>query len=72
MLSIGGWTYSPKFHPVVTSSAARKEFVRSSVKLLEDYGLDGIDVDYEVCRPSPCSLMGVRIDRPGHLPHDFE
>ncbi|KAE9411518.1 glycoside hydrolase family 18 protein [Gymnopus androsaceus JB14] len=39
LLSIGGWTYSPSFHPVV--------FVESAVRLLEDYGLDGLDVDYE-------------------------
>ncbi|KAG9035681.1 Endochitinase 1 [Tulasnella sp. JGI-2019a] len=47
LLSIGGWTYSPKFHPVVVSRSARAEFVRSSIKILEDYGLDGLDVDYE-------------------------
>jgi chitinase len=47
LLSIGGWTYSPSFHPVVVSPAHRAEFVRSAVKLVEDYGLDGLDVDYE-------------------------
>ncbi|KAF5348743.1 hypothetical protein D9758_006834 [Tetrapyrgos nigripes] len=47
LLSIGGWTYSPSFHPVVVNPALRREFVQSSVKLLEDYGLDGLDVDYE-------------------------
>ena len=47
LLSIGGWTYSASFHPVVVSPAHRAEFVRSAVKLLEDYGLDGLDVDYE-------------------------
>ncbi|KAG8952974.1 Endochitinase 1 [Tulasnella sp. 424] len=47
MLSIGGWTYSPNFHPVVVDPSARKEFVRSSIKLLEDFGLDGLDIDYE-------------------------
>lgn len=29
------------------SPAHRAEFVRSAVKLVEDYGLDGLDVDYE-------------------------
>ena len=47
LLSIGGWTYSPSFHPVVVNSAFRARFVQSSVKILEDYGLDGLDVDYE-------------------------
>ncbi|KAH9485400.1 Endochitinase B1 [Psilocybe cubensis] len=47
LLSIGGWTYSPSFHPVVINPAFRAKFVESSVKILEDYGLDGLDVDYE-------------------------
>ena len=47
LLSIGGWTYSPQFHPVVVSPSSRAKFVQSSVKLLEDYGLDGLDIDYE-------------------------
>ena len=47
LLSIGGWTYSPSFHPVVVSPAHRAEFVRSAVSLVENYGLDGLDVDYE-------------------------
>jgi chitinase len=47
LLSIGGWTYSPKFHNVVVNPSLRASFVKSSVKLLEDYGLDGLDVDYE-------------------------
>lgn len=47
LLSIGGWTYSPSFHPVVVNPHARHTFVQSAVRLLEDYGLDGLDVDYE-------------------------
>ena len=47
MLSIGGWTYSPSFHPVVVNPALRAKFVASAVRLLADYGFDGLDVDYE-------------------------
>jgi chitinase len=46
-MSVGGWNYSPQFHSVVLSATARAKFAQSAVKLLEDYGLDGIDVDYE-------------------------
>ncbi|KAJ7346623.1 glycoside hydrolase superfamily [Mycena albidolilacea] len=47
LLYIGGWTYSPQFHPVVVSPALRAKFVESSIKILEDFGLDGLDIDYE-------------------------
>jgi GH18 family chitinase len=49
-LESGGWTYSNdhgKFHPIVVSPSLRSEFVRSSIRLLEDYGFDGLDIDYE-------------------------
>jgi chitinase len=59
LLSIGGWTYSPSFHPVVVSRAHRAEFVRSAVSLVEDYGLDGLDVDYEY-PPERCASEGIR------------
>lgn len=47
LLSIGGWTYSPTFHPIVVSPQLRSKFVASAVRLLEDNGLDGLDIDYE-------------------------
>lgn len=47
LLSIGGWTYSSNFHPVIVNPALRSKFVASSIRLLEDHGLDGLDVDYE-------------------------
>ncbi|KAG8961834.1 Endochitinase 1 [Tulasnella sp. 419] len=47
LLSIGGWTYSPQFHPIVVSKSRRAKFVQTSVQLLKDYGLDGLDIDYE-------------------------
>ncbi|CAE7146080.1 unnamed protein product, partial [Rhizoctonia solani] len=48
LLSIGGWTYSQQGHfNFITSASARANFISSAITLLEDNGLDGIDIDYE-------------------------
>ncbi|KAG6816385.1 hypothetical protein H0H87_006534 [Tephrocybe sp. NHM501043] len=48
LLSIGGWTYSQSGHfAFVTDASARATFVSNAVQLIEDYGFDGIDIDFE-------------------------
>lgn len=48
LLSVGGYTYSQDGHfAFVTNPSLRAAFVRSSTSYIENFGLDGIDIDFE-------------------------
>ncbi|TFK96478.1 glycosyl hydrolases family 18-domain-containing protein [Pterulicium gracile] len=48
LLSVGGWTYSQAGHfNFVTNPTARATFVNDAISFVEDYGFDGIDIDFE-------------------------
>ncbi|PLW13396.1 hypothetical protein PCANC_25004 [Puccinia coronata f. sp. avenae] len=47
ILSIGGWSYSANFAPATDSEQKRQKFADSAISLMENYGLDGLDVDWE-------------------------
>lgn len=47
LISIGGWTYSANFASGTDSEDKRQKFVDSAIDIVENYGLDGLDVDWE-------------------------
>ena len=46
-LSIGGWTWSSNFLPAANSTNSIKKFVKGVKELLDEYGFDGVDLDWE-------------------------
>lgn len=55
LVSIGGWTLSNNFPGIAADAVKRQTFAQSCVNLLQTYGFDGIDLDWEY---------------PGYAPHN--
>ncbi|HEY6902078.1 MAG TPA: glycosyl hydrolase family 18 protein, partial [Puia sp.] len=46
-ISVGGWGGGDGFHGIVASAANRTRFVNTMVSYCNQYGLDGVDIDWE-------------------------
>lgn len=59
LLAIGGWNDSngDKYSRMILNADNRQRFVKSAVNFLENYGFDGLDIDwdYPVCWQVDCS-----------------
>ncbi|ORY52581.1 glycoside hydrolase, partial [Rhizoclosmatium globosum] len=46
ILSVGGY-YETNFSPIFNNNTLRQNFVNSTINTIQQYGLDGIDIDWE-------------------------
>lgn len=56
LISLGGWTWSGNFSDAMLTPESREIFAQSSVDIIDEYNLDGIDVDWEY--PAIAGLKG--------------
>lgn len=47
LISIGGWSWSENFSDAAFTDTARRAFAKSAVAIIQRFGLDGIDIDWE-------------------------
>ncbi len=47
LISIGGWSWSHNFSDAVLTENSRRKFAQTSVAIVEQYNLDGVDIDWE-------------------------
>ena len=47
LISIGGWGWSGNFSDAVLTPDSRSKFAKTSVEIVADYDLDGVDIDWE-------------------------
>ncbi|WP_246608483.1 glycosyl hydrolase family 18 protein [Paenibacillus agaridevorans] len=47
LVSVGGWSWSNNFSPVAATELTRRTFANSAVNFIREYGLDGLDIDWE-------------------------
>lgn len=47
LLSVGGWEWSDNFSDLAADAPLRRRFCRDAAQFLEQFGFDGIDLDWE-------------------------
>jgi GH18 family chitinase len=51
LISIGGWGWDAQFEEMAASPEKRAVFIREALKVVDEYGFDGVDVDWEYPDP---------------------
>lgn len=47
LISVGGWNWSGKFSDTASTEISRTAFAKSCIEFITEYGIDGIDLDWE-------------------------
>jgi chitinase len=47
VMSVGGWSWSNQFSNMAATAATRTNFINSTIALMRQYKLDGLDIDWE-------------------------
>lgn len=47
LLSVGGWSWSDGFSDAALTDSSRHRFARSAIRIMTQFQLDGIDIDWE-------------------------
>lgn len=47
LVSVGGWNNSQNFSSMAGSSSTRQIFIQSAIDFMQQYGFDGLDIDWE-------------------------
>ncbi len=47
LISVGGWNWSGQFSDTALTAASRTAFAESCVEFVVEYGIDGVDLDWE-------------------------
>ena len=55
LISVGGWGWDKQFTSLAAKPVTRTAFVQNLVKIVEQYGFDGADIDWEFPDPDPSS-----------------
>lgn len=62
LLSIGGWG-SGRFSEMAANDSLRESFARDCARIVNDYGIDGIDIDWEYPGSSAAGISSSEADK---------
>jgi chitinase len=72
LISVGGWGPDPEFEALAADAASRDRFVAAVTAMVDEYGLDGADIDWEYPDPgaSAQAFVSLMSELRAALPED--